>query len=190
MAPSRPRRADSFLGIHFDFHAREDCKEIGKNVTPEMIKAVLDLVRPDYVQCDCKGHPGVSSYPTTVGNPAPGFVRDQLRIWRDVTAAAGVGLYMHYSGVWDSDWVRRYPEHAVQRGVANDRERAHDRITSFFGPYADKLLIPQLRELRDVWGVDGMWVDGECWAVEPDYCDAAVAAFRAATGIKDRKSVV
>ena len=185
MAQNRLKRADSFLGIHFDFHAREDCKEIGKNVTPEMIQSVLDMVKPDYVQCDCKGHPGVSSYPTRVGNPAPGFVRDQLRIWRDVTDRNGVGLYMHYSGVWDSDYVRRYPEHAVARGQANDRERAHDKITSFFGPYADKLLIPQLKELCDVYGVDGMWVDGECWAVEPDYCDAAIAAFRAQTGIKD-----
>jgi hypothetical protein len=185
MAPERLRRADSFLGIHFDFHAGEDCKEIGRNVTPQMIQTVLDLVKPDYVQCDCKGHAGVSSYPTRVGPPAPGFVRDQLRIWRDVTSRAGVGLYLHYSGVWDSDWVRRSPEHAVVRGQVKDRGRAHDRIASFFGPYVDTLLIPQLIEIRDGYGVDGMWVDGECWAVEPDYCEAAIAAFRARTGTRD-----
>jgi hypothetical protein len=25
------RRAESFLGVHFDFHAGKDCREIGKN---------------------------------------------------------------------------------------------------------------------------------------------------------------
>ena len=79
------RRDESFLGVHFDFHAGYDCTEIGKTVTPEMIERVIEQVHPDYLQCDCKGHPGISSYPTKVGNPAPGFVRDQLRIWRDVT---------------------------------------------------------------------------------------------------------
>jgi hypothetical protein len=29
------------------------------------------------------------------------------------------------------------------------------------------------------------WVDGECWAVRPDYSPAAVKAFQAATGIPD-----
>ena len=32
--PQRLKRADSFLGIHFDFHAGPDCTEIGKNTTP------------------------------------------------------------------------------------------------------------------------------------------------------------
>ncbi len=36
--PIRLKRADSFLGVHFDFHANENCTEVGKYVTPEMIK--------------------------------------------------------------------------------------------------------------------------------------------------------
>ncbi len=110
--PERLKRKDSFLGIHFDFHAGHDCKEVGKNVTPEMIERIIDQVHPDYIQCDCKGHPGISSYPTKVGNPAPGFVRDQLKIWREVTARRGVALYMHYSGVWDNEAIKHHPEWA------------------------------------------------------------------------------
>ncbi len=103
--PPRLKRADSFLGIHFDFHAGADCTEIGKNTTPAMVENIIDLVHPDYLQIDCKGHPGLSSYPTKVGHPAPGFVGDPLRVWREVTARRGVSLYMHYSGVWDSKAV-------------------------------------------------------------------------------------
>lgn len=55
-APKRLRRAESFLGIHFDFHAGDDCTEIGKRTTPEMIEKIIQEVKPDYIQCDCKGH--------------------------------------------------------------------------------------------------------------------------------------
>ena len=177
--PERLRRADSFLGVHFDFHAGYDCTEVGKNVTPEMIERIIDLVHPDYIQCDCKGHAGISSYPTKVGYPAPGFVRDQLRIWRDVTARRGVALYMHYSGVWDNEAVKHHPDWAR----VDEKGTIDTRLTSVFGPYTEKLLIPQLEELSDVYGVDGVWVDGECWAAERDYGEKALRLFREETGI-------
>ncbi len=177
--PSRLRRADSYLGIHFDFHAGHDCTEVGKNVTPEMIQRVIDQVKPDYIQCDCKGHPGISSYPTKVGNPAPGFVRDQLRIWRDVTARNGVALYMHYSGVWDNEAVSKHPEWAR----IDENGNRDDRLTSVFGGYTSGLVIPQFRELCDDYGVDGVWVDGECWATERDYGERAAMLFREKTGM-------
>lgn len=179
--PRRIKRADSYFGLHFDFHAGMDCTEIGKNTTRLMIENVIGQTQPDYIQIDCKGHPGLSSYPTKVGNPAPGFVGDPLRLWRDVTAERGVALYMHYSGVWDSEAIRRHQDWAV---VNADGSRSKN-ATSFFGPYADQLLIPQLRELAGDYGVDGAWVDGECWASQPDYGEAAIKAFGSATGFMD-----
>jgi len=179
--PKRLRRADSFLGVHFDFHAGPDCTEIGKNTTRKMIENVIDQVHPDYLQIDCKGHPGLSSYPTKAGNPAPGFVGDPLRLWRQVTAERGVALYMHYSGVWDSEAIRQHPDWAV----VNADGSTNGNATSFFSAYDDRLLIPQLRELAGDYGVDGAWVDGECWASKPDYGEAARKAFREATGIAD-----
>lgn len=177
--PRRLRRSESFLGIHFDFHAGDDCKQIGKHVSRGMVERIIDQVHPDYIQCDCKGHRGLSSYPTKVGNPAPGFVRDQLRIWRQVTAERGVALYMHYSGVWDSEACKQHPDWArVDENGRKDKDK-----TSVFGPYADKLLVPQLNELGDVYGVDGVWADGECWATVPDWSARAVREFRAKTGI-------
>lgn len=171
--PPRLRRAESFLGIHFDFHAGDDCTDVGRRVTPEMVEAVIDRVQPDYIQVDSKGHPGISSYPTDVGHPAPGFVRDPLRIWREVTARRGVALYVHHSGVWDAAAVREHPDWAR----IDAEGRPDDRLTSVFGPYGDRLLIPQLRELRERYQVDGVWVDGECWAVERDYRPEVVQRF-------------
>ena len=179
--PARLTRADSFLGIHFDFHAGPDCKEVGKNTTPAMVENIINLVHPDYLQIDCKGHPGYSSYPTKAGNPVPGFVGDPLRIWRDVTARRGVALYMHYSGVWDSCAIKLHPEWAA----VNADGKPNANATSFFGPYAEKLLIPQLRELAGDYGVDGVWADGECWASVADFSEPALKAFRDATGIQE-----
>lgn len=178
--PKRLSRAESFLGIHFDFHAGPDCTEVGKNTTPEMVEQILQRVRPDYLQIDCKGHPGYCSYPTQVGKPVPGFVGDPLRVWRDVTARHGVGLFLHYSGVWDS-------QAALNPGWAaiDAQGKPSTQATSFFGPYAEKLLIPQLRELAGDYGIDGVWVDGECWASVPDYGPTAIEAFQKATGFQE-----
>jgi len=180
-APKRLKRSDSFLGIHFDFHAGKDCVEVGKNTTPDMIESIINQVRPDYLQIDCKGHPGISSYPTKVGNPAPGFVGDPLRVWRDVTARNGVALYMHYSGVWDSEAIAQHPAW----GVVNADGKINPNATSRFSAYEKELIVPQLRELAGTYGVDGVWVDGECWASAPDYSDPALKAFREATGFGD-----
>ena len=115
--PKRLKRSESFLGIHFDFHAGPDCRHVGRNVTREMVRRIIQRVEPDYIQCDGKGHPGLSSYPTKVGYRAPGFARDPLRIWREVTAARGVALYMHYSGVQDRMAVKRHPTWTQFRGL-------------------------------------------------------------------------
>ncbi len=175
--PPRLKRADSFLGVHFDFHAGANDREVGKNVTPAMINRIIDLVGPDYLQIDCKGHPGYSSYPTKVGNPVASFVGDPLRTWRDVTAARGVALFMHYSGVYDVHAIRNPAWAAL-----NADGKPNARATSFWSPYAETILIPQLRELAGDYGVDGVWVDGECWAAAPDYSPAAITAFQTATG--------
>jgi len=156
------------------------CREVGKTLTRRKIERILEQVKPDYVQVDCKGHPGVSSYPTKVGHAAPGFVRDPLRLWRDVTAARGVALFLHYSGVWDAEALKRHPSWAR----IDDGGKRDPKNTSVFGPYADKLLIPQLRELAGAYGADGVWVDGDCWATGLDYGREALRQFRQATGIR------
>ncbi|MGL6193813.1 MAG: hypothetical protein ACRC2T_03215, partial [Thermoguttaceae bacterium] len=183
----RLARKDSFLGVHFDFHAGPDCTEVGKNTTPEMIEKIIQEIKPDYIQIDCKGHRGMSSYPTKVGYPAPGIIGDPLKTWRDVTAKNGVALYMHYSGVLDMEAVMKNPDWAVTGpdGVMFDASDHMKGATSVFGPYVDKLLIPQLNELAGDYKVDGVWIDGECWGTTTDYGDKAVELFKKLTGAKE-----
>ena len=52
------------------------------------------------------------------------------------------------------------------------------------GPYLDELMIPQMMELIDDYGVDGFWVDGDLWAAEPCYCPRCRRAFAEETGIR------
>ena len=173
-----PNRAESFFGIHFDFHANQDDKEIGKTFTPEMIDSFLTIVKPDFVQVDCKGHPGYTSYPTRVGNQAGGYTKDILKIWREVTARHNVALYVHYSGLWDTKAVSDHPEWArINADGQPDKQKA-----AYFGAYLDNLLIPQLKEISD-YGLDGAWVDGECWATGLDYSPGMLARFGKETGI-------
>lgn len=175
-------RKDAFFGIHFDLHASEHDTELGADVTELMIARLLERVKPDYVQQDCKGHAGYTSYPTKVGWPSPGIVQDALAMWRKATLAHGVKLFIHYSGVWDRVAVEHHPEWAR---VTPEGTPDPQGITSTFGPYVDELLIPQLKEVFGTYNLDGAWIDGECWATQADYSPAALAAWQAATGLDD-----
>ncbi|MCX6225500.1 MAG: hypothetical protein NTV01_12255 [Bacteroidia bacterium] len=173
-------RADSFWGLHFDRHLGLTDSHIGATLTEGMIDSLLNMARPDYIQVDCKGHPGVSSYPTQVGQQAASYDKDPLALIRKVTNAHRAGLYVHYSGVKDLNYVRLHPEQArVQQNGKPDPEN-----TSLWGDYSDKLLIPQLKEIALKYRVDGAWVDGEAWAVEPDFRPDVLAEFKKETGIE------
>lgn len=175
------RRADCFFGIHFDLHATEDIDNAGETLTPAMIDTFLTKVRPDFIQIDCKGHPGISSYPTKAGNPVKGFQKDPLKLWREITEKNKVGLYMHYSGVWDGKAATGHPDWAV---VKASGEKSVQKM-SFFSPYVDKILIPQLKELSSEYHVDGAWIDGDCWAVELDYSEKAIQGWTQKTGFSE-----
>lgn len=174
---AQPR--ERFAGLHLDFHAGLSDSGIGKTFTPGMIDSMLRIIQPDFIQVDCKGHAGISSYPTKVGNPAPAFAKDIMRIWREVTARHRVPLFAHYSGVWDNQALALHPHWARTNADGGRSETA----TSLFSAYTDSLLIPQLKELAVDYKLDGVWVDGDCWVLGTDYAPAAKAAFTKATGI-------
>lgn len=175
------KRSESFTGFHFDFHATLEDSAIGKTFTYEMIDSFLRITRPDYIQVDCKGHPGISSYPTNVGTPAPHIEKDILQLWREVTDKYHVALYVHYSGIWDYNALQLHPQWAR----INADGKPDDKATSLFSDYCDSLLIPQLREVALKYRVDGAWVDGDCWTLTPDYGPSALDAFTKATGISE-----
>jgi hypothetical protein len=175
------KRSDCFFGVHFDLHASEDIIDAGKTLTYAMVDTFLLKVKPDFIQIDCKGHPGISSYPTEVGFHVKGFEKDPLKLYREVTDKNNVALFMHFSGVWDGKVVKEHPEWAI---IKANGERSTQK-TSFFSPYLEAYMIPQLTELSQKYKVDGAWIDGECWAVEPDYCVASLKRFASETGITE-----
>jgi hypothetical protein len=175
------RRSESFFGLHFDLHPNQTDTELGAGLDGENIERLLTRVKPDYVQYDCKGHPGYAGYPTRVGWSSPGIIRDGLALWRKKTREHGIALFIHYSGVWDSKAIEEHPEWA-RVDAAGKRD---PNATSVFSPYVDRLLIPQLKEVSSVYGIDGVWVDGDSWAVQLDYSPAALSAWLAETGFRD-----
>ena len=172
-------RKQAYFGLHFDQHANAQDTVLGAEITEAMIEHVLERVKPDYVQWDCKGHPGYTSYPTQVGWSAPGIQKEGLALWRAVTARHGVRLFIHYSGVIDHAAVAHHPEWAA---LDADGQPYSNAATSTFGPYVDELLIPQLKEVFAKYDLDGAWVDGECWGTMVDYSPMALEAWKAATG--------
>jgi hypothetical protein len=179
--PVKLRRADSFWGLHFDRHAVLTDSHLGKTLTEAMLDSLLKKARPDFIQVDCKGHAGVSSYPTRVGQQAASYDKDPLALIRKVTDAHHVALYVHYSGVQDHQYVKLHPSQA--RFTAEGK--SDEKNASLWGRYVDDLLIPQMKELIDKYHIDGAWIDGECWSVEPDYQPSALNEFKKRTGIAE-----
>ena len=46
------KRKDCFFGLHFDYHANEHTKDIGKGFSPEVVERIVTEVQPDFIQCD------------------------------------------------------------------------------------------------------------------------------------------
>ncbi len=173
-----------FLGLHYDLHANAEDTELGAKLTPEHLRAELEKVKPDWVQCDCKGHPGYTSWPTKVGSTSPGVVKDSLRIYRDVTRELGIPLVVHYSGVIDYRAIELHPEWQIVPSGRSDGCQANGS-TCILGRYSDELMIPQMLEVIDKYDVDGFWIDGDCWGAKFCYCDRCRQAFTRETGISE-----
>ncbi len=173
------RRKDCFLGVHTDFHAcPEEGLVIGETLREEDIRKICEELKPDYWQIDCKGHPGWASYPTRMGNAMPKFKGDPLKIWRKVTKEYAVALYMHFSGVYDVKYCKEHPEEATL--TADGKLTDYVRLD---GKYLDTFFIPQISELVEEYDIDGIWIDGDCWAVRPDYHEETLKKFEEETGI-------
>jgi hypothetical protein len=184
-----------YFGLHYDLHAGVKDTDLGARCAPRELVPSLRLMAPDFVQTDCKGHPGYTSWRSKVpeASVSPGVVKDAMQQWRAATRKLGLPLHCHYSGIWDMAAGARHPEWCVktadgkaagapfgQNAGAATNEKMCPR-----GPYLETLMIPHLLELVDRYGVDGFWVDGDLWAAEPCYCDRCREAFRATTGIAE-----
>ena len=173
-------RGESFFGLHFDFHADpKDNVSVGATLKEEDIREICRLIRPDFIQIDCKGHPGYTSYPSALGNAMPSFSGDPLALWRKVTKEEDVALYMHYSGIYDIKYASEH-ENSSSKDATGKIRAGFNRD---YIKYADELLIPQISELASKYGIDGVWIDGDCWAVVPDFREDSIKNFENETEI-------
>jgi hypothetical protein len=183
MSATTPTRAATWrqgrlFAVHWDFHAQLDDQELGSGCDPEQLRSWIKDLALDWVQCDCKGHAGLVSFPTNVGTPAPGLVADMLGIYREVTKEMGLPLVVHFlwhhdkaAGAAHPDWQRRDATGHLLPGEICPTS-----------PYVDEVMIPLMMEIIDRYGVDGFWVDRSFWAAKPCWCDRCCSAYCQATG--------
>lgn len=184
-----------YFGLHYDLHAGAKDTELGTRCSAAELVPMLQLMAPDFVQTDCKGHPGYTSWFSQTPNASvpPGLKQDALMQWRQATRQLGLPLHCHYSGIWDRAAGAKHPEWCVvtadgkpagapfgQNAGAPTGEKMCPRSA-----YLDELMIPQLRELIDRYGVDGFWIDGDLWSAEPCYCAKCRAAWTQQTGLAE-----
>lgn len=93
-----------YFGFHYDLHAGEADTELRLRARPKQLVPMLKLMGCQFVQTDCKGHAGYTSwYSKTPGaSVSPGVKRDALKGWPAATKQLGLPPHCHYSGIWDS----------------------------------------------------------------------------------------
>ena len=187
-----PRPPVYDVGFHYDLHAKKEDTVLGLGCSPAKLVPMLRRMGPDFVQTDCKGHPGYTSWfsKTPGASVPPGLKKDALAQWRAATRQLGIPLICHYSGVWDAAATEKHPEWRIVPAPGSKDAQGQNtggnilqRVCLRSG-YLHELLIPQFIELIDRYDVDGFWVDGDLWATNPCYCPKCTKAFRARTGIK------
>jgi len=184
-----------YFGLHYDLHAGENDTELGLRCGERELAPMLRLMNPDFVQTDCKGHPGYTSWfsRTPDASVPPKLKKDALKQWRAATKKLGLPLHCHYSGIWDRAAAAKHPEWRVApakrkpAGATRGQNAGAPFVEKMCprSPYLEHLMIPQLLELIDRYGVDGFWIDGDVWAVEPCYCERCREAFTKSTGIAE-----
>jgi len=185
---------ERYFGLHYDLHAGAEDTDIGARCDPDALVERLRWMGPEWVQTDCKGHPGMTSWFSQVPDAtvSPGVVKDAMLGWREATRILGLPLHCHYSGIWDIAAGKKHPEWTIQpfRPVNDERQRqnfAADPGEKMCprSPYLEQLMIPQMLELIDRYGVDGFWIDGDIWGMAPCYCPRCLAAWKEKTGCDD-----
>ncbi len=185
--------AKYYFGLHYDLHAGKDDTTLGTRCDMKELVPMLKLMNPDFVQTDCKGHAGYTSWFSKVkyASTPPKLKKDALMQWRKATRSLGLPLHCHYSGIWDKAAGAKHRSWCVVNAEGmiagapfgqNAGAPTGEKMCPL-GPYLDKLMLPQMLELIDRYEVDGFWVDGDLWAVEPCYCKRCRKAFTSKTGI-------
>ena len=180
------------FGFHHDLHVIKSDRDIGTQCNSKELVPMLRLTGADFVQTDSKGHPGLTSWfsKTPGASVGPGIVKDPLVASRAATKELGLPLHCHYSGIFDISAGTKHPEWCIVGPEGKPVGSGFLGMTSTGGdkmcprsPYVDELMIPQLLELIDRYDVDGFWIDGDLWAMQPCYCDRCRRAFQSQTGI-------
>lgn len=171
------------FGLHYDLHANDKDTDLGAHVSLEELVPDLGLMGPQWVQTDMKGGPGLTSWfsRTPTASVAPGIVSDALYGWAAAARKLNVPIHGHYAGLDDVAAWEKYPDWRIEPNpLTPEAGRPHMCPRS---DYVDKLMVPQLIEAVERYGLNGFWVDGEIAGYTFCYCHRCRDAFRQRTGI-------
>ena len=173
---------NAFFGMHYDLHGHiDDLPGFCGKVDEEQLYRIWSELKPDWVQCDGKGHPGYATWFCKTGWATPELVKDDVRAYRNASKRLGIPLGIHYSGLRDGKAVRENPDWQC---YGYDGSKTGDGICLTSG-YLKELMIPQLLELIDDYDVDGFWIDGDNWGAAPCWCKRCQKTFTERTGITE-----
>ena len=143
----------------------------------------LQRVRPDGVHLIGCSHAGVMSYRSKIG---PGAQDETALLERiEVARKLGIKIIGSHSGMGNKAAGDAHPEWIR---VASDGKPSTQNFCGWqmdpLSPYPEEWFLPQVEEMLRDYGIDGLWVDGDCWYMFPSYSEAWLKRFREETGLE------
>ena len=142
----------------------------------------LQRLQPDAIHAMGCTHDGGMDYPTSVGPGAKDDTPVRERI--DVARQLGIKVIAQHSGVGNTAAGEAHPEwiRTTATGAPSDQKFAGWQM-DLLGDYPEQWFLVQVEEMLRDYGVDGIWVDGDCWYTYPCYSPPTLERFKAQTGL-------
>ena len=153
---------DVYRQLHIDAHFG-NFKEIYRNFDAEACAQIFDEIGVQMVSYFSKCWAGYSYYPTKIGIEHPGLERDftgeltkalkKRGIRTIVYFMLGIERY-HYKE--HPDWIRNTESKEL---TFDDFSGKNGLMMCFRSPYVDQIGLPQMKEIVQLYDVDGFFID-------------------------------
>jgi len=174
-----------FRQVHLDFHTSPHIPEIGIDFDPAEFVATLKAGHVNSITVFAKCHHGYSYYPTKIGTPHPHLQRpdllgEMLRACRE----AGIRAPVYTTVTWDElawathpEWRQIAPNGSIA-GPSNSPLKPGWKNLCMNSGYGD-YVIDQIREIMQMYDVDGFFIDITRYIGAPCVCSTCLAQMQA-----------
>jgi len=171
--------ADVFCKMHFDMHTPAHVDPVAADFEANRFARMLSRAGGEAICFFARCAQGWSYYPTKIGLVHPHCTRDMFGEGLEAFHREGIKVIAYYAcDAVPPPLIEVHPEW-LMRGSDDVAHTAGDgrKKACHNSPFRREHFIPQLREICELYPVDGLFIDGYPGMLLPCFCDGCREAF-------------